>query len=77
MNGKKIIALILAVMMVMALCSCDGEDVNNLKGVTKDGQRIVTEFANGIEDNKEALQEGLDKLQGIADEAIKGIYGTD
>jgi len=59
---KWIIPLMLVLCLTGILSGCEGEEIN------KD---VLGTYAGKIEDSKDQLVEGLESLQGIADEALK------
>lgn len=63
---KKIVAGILMLSTIACLAGCDG--VDDVKEVSKGVQDTVSKYSQQIEDSKEVITDGMDKLQGILDE---------
>lgn len=63
---KKIVAGILMLCTIACLAGCDGLD--DVKEVSKGVQDTVSKYSQQIEDSKEVITDGMDKLQGILDE---------
>lgn len=64
---KKLPIVLAGVLLVSMLCGC--EDVEELKEQAKGVQDTVSKYSQQIEDSKEVIEDGLDKMQGILDEA--------
>lgn len=63
---KKIVAGILLLCTMACLAGC--ESAESVKKVGKDVQDAVSKYSQQIEDSKEVITDGMDKLQGILDE---------
>lgn len=65
---KRLVSMLLAMMMVLSLCACtgsDGEDINYQDALGKVGKVI--------DDNKDQLVDGLEKIQEVAQDAIDSV----
>lgn len=71
---KRIIPAIIMLALTFTLAGC--EDLDKAKDTVQTGQEVISQYGQQIEDSKEKIQEGLDQLQGIADEAWQKTNGS-
>lgn len=63
---KRILSLILAAMMVLSLCACDGDDEAKIKKAGDLGKDMIGGVGKVIDDHKDELINGFEELQKVA-----------